>query len=154
MANFKGGFAFNNEAAKVEVEQAPDGTLISCVNPVTGEELGGGGVEITTLSGNFNIKNGYSSSLTVKYMGYLNISGQDPADTLLPKSTALSQNGSKNLTDVALIDGRALFTPDGYSNAVVKNITNCTVETQSYGGFLQIWVTPTGGVPSITIAAS
>jgi hypothetical protein len=26
----------------VEVEQAPDGTLISCVNPVTGEELGGG----------------------------------------------------------------------------------------------------------------
>lgn len=43
MANFKGGFAFNNEAAKVEVEQAPDGTLISCVNPVTGESLGGGG---------------------------------------------------------------------------------------------------------------
>ena len=42
MANFKGGFAFNNEAAKVEVEQAPDGTLISCVNPVTGESLGGG----------------------------------------------------------------------------------------------------------------
>lgn len=39
MANFKGGFAFNNEAAKVEVEQAPDGTLISCVNPVTGEGL-------------------------------------------------------------------------------------------------------------------
>ena len=39
MANFKGGFAFNNEAAKVEVEQAPDGTLISCVNPVTGEDL-------------------------------------------------------------------------------------------------------------------
>lgn len=43
MASFKGGFAFNNEAAKVEVEQAPDGTLISCVNPVTGESLGGGG---------------------------------------------------------------------------------------------------------------
>lgn len=42
MANFKGGFAFNNEAAKVEVEQAPDGTLVSCVNPVTGESLGGG----------------------------------------------------------------------------------------------------------------
>jgi hypothetical protein len=41
MANFRGGFAFNNEAAKVEVEQAPDGTLISCVNPVTGESLGG-----------------------------------------------------------------------------------------------------------------
>ena len=41
MANFKGGFAFNNEAAKVEVEQAPDGTLISCVNPVTGESLAG-----------------------------------------------------------------------------------------------------------------
>lgn len=41
MANFKGGFAFNNEAAKVEVEQAPDGTLISCVNPVTGESIGG-----------------------------------------------------------------------------------------------------------------
>lgn len=41
MANFKGGFAFNNEAAKVEVEQAPDGTLVSCVNPVTGESLGG-----------------------------------------------------------------------------------------------------------------
>lgn len=39
MANFKGGFAFNNEAAKAEVEQAPDGTLISCVNPVTGESL-------------------------------------------------------------------------------------------------------------------
>lgn len=32
MANFKGGFAFNNEAAKVEVEQAPDGTLIIKVN--------------------------------------------------------------------------------------------------------------------------
>lgn len=42
MANFKGGFAFNNEAAKVEVEQAPDGTLISCVNPVTGESLSAG----------------------------------------------------------------------------------------------------------------
>lgn len=42
MANFKGGFAFNNEAAKVEVEQAPDGTLISCVNPVTGESLNAG----------------------------------------------------------------------------------------------------------------
>lgn len=42
MANFKGGFAFNNEAAKVEVEQAPDGTLISCINPVTGESLAGG----------------------------------------------------------------------------------------------------------------
>lgn len=42
MDNFKGGFAFNNEAAKVEVEQAPDGTLISCVNPVTGESLAGG----------------------------------------------------------------------------------------------------------------
>lgn len=41
MANFRGGFAFNNEAAKVEVEQAPDGTLISCVNPVTGESIGG-----------------------------------------------------------------------------------------------------------------
>lgn len=154
MANFKGGFAFNNEAAKVEVEQAPDGTLISCVNPVTGEELGGGGVEITKLSGNFNIKNGYSNNLSVKYMGCLNISGQEPADTLLPKSTSITQNGSKNLSDVVLIDGRALFTPDGYANAVVKNITNCTVETQSSGGFLQIWVTPTGGLPSITIAAS
>lgn len=43
MANFKGGFAFNNEAAKAEVEQAPDGTLISCINPVTGESLSGGG---------------------------------------------------------------------------------------------------------------
>ena len=42
MANFRGGFAFNNEAAKVEVEQAPDGTLISCVNPVTGEGLNAG----------------------------------------------------------------------------------------------------------------
>lgn len=41
MANFKGGFAFNNGPAKVEVEQAPDGTLISCVNPVTGESLAG-----------------------------------------------------------------------------------------------------------------
>ena len=48
MANFKGGFAFNNEAAKVEVEQAPDGTLISCVNPVTGEELGGGATDVIT----------------------------------------------------------------------------------------------------------
>lgn len=45
MANFKGGFAFNNEAAKVEVEQAPDGTLISCVNPVTGESLNAGNSE-------------------------------------------------------------------------------------------------------------
>ncbi len=42
MANFKGGFAFNNGAAKVEVEQAPDGTLISCVNPVTGESMSAG----------------------------------------------------------------------------------------------------------------
>lgn len=42
MANFKGGFAFNNEAAKVEVEQAPDGTLISCVNPVTGQSMSSG----------------------------------------------------------------------------------------------------------------
>lgn len=42
MANFKGGFAFNNEAAKVEVEQAPDGTLVSCVNPVTGQSLNAG----------------------------------------------------------------------------------------------------------------
>lgn len=47
MANFRGGFAFNNEAAKVEVEQAPDGTLISCVNPVTEESLGGGGGSVT-----------------------------------------------------------------------------------------------------------
>lgn len=39
MANFKGGFAFNNGPAKVVVEQAPDGTLVSCVNPVTGESL-------------------------------------------------------------------------------------------------------------------
>lgn len=45
MVNFKGGFAFNNEAAKVEVEQAPDGTLISCVNPVTGEGLNAGNSE-------------------------------------------------------------------------------------------------------------
>ena len=52
MANFKGGFAFNNEAAKVEVEQAPDGTLISCVNPVTGGSLGGGGVFIEPAPGN------------------------------------------------------------------------------------------------------
>lgn len=51
MANFKGGFAFNNEAAKVEVEQAPDGTLISCVNPVTGEELAAGGIFIKSASG-------------------------------------------------------------------------------------------------------
>lgn len=42
MANFRGGFAFNNEAAKVEVEQAPDGTLVSCVNPVTGQSMTGG----------------------------------------------------------------------------------------------------------------
>lgn len=42
MANFKGGFAFNNEAAKVEVEQSPNGALISCINPVTGESMGGG----------------------------------------------------------------------------------------------------------------
>ena len=42
MANFKGGFAFNNGPAKAEVEQAPDGTLISCVNPVTGEGLNAG----------------------------------------------------------------------------------------------------------------
>lgn len=42
MANFKGGFAFNNEAAKVEVEQSPNGALISCTNPVTGESMGGG----------------------------------------------------------------------------------------------------------------
>lgn len=42
MANFKGGFAFNNGPAKAEVEQAPDGTLISCVNPVTGESLNAG----------------------------------------------------------------------------------------------------------------
>lgn len=50
MANFKGGFTFNNEAAKVEVEQAPDGTLMSCVNPVTGESLGG--VFIKPAAGN------------------------------------------------------------------------------------------------------
>ena len=55
MANFKGGFAFNNEAAKVEVEQAPDGTLISCVNPVTGEELGGGGVGEVAYEGEMPI---------------------------------------------------------------------------------------------------
>lgn len=42
MANFKGGFVFNNEAAKVEVEQSPNGALISCINPVTGESMGGG----------------------------------------------------------------------------------------------------------------
>ena len=42
MTNFKGGFAFNNEAAKVEVEQSPNGALISCINPVTGESMGGG----------------------------------------------------------------------------------------------------------------
>lgn len=42
MDNFKGGFAFNNEAAKVEVEQSPNGALISCINPVTGESMGGG----------------------------------------------------------------------------------------------------------------
>lgn len=56
MANFKGGFAFNNEAAKVEVEQAPDGTLISCVNPVTGESLNAGNSEeviIGTLAAPF-----------------------------------------------------------------------------------------------------
>lgn len=51
MANFKGGFAFNNEAAKVEVEQAPDGTLISCVNPVTGESLAGGDNYVETFEG-------------------------------------------------------------------------------------------------------
>lgn len=51
MVNFKGGFAFNNEAAKVEVEQAPDGTLISCVNPVTGESLGGSNNYKETYSG-------------------------------------------------------------------------------------------------------
>lgn len=42
MANFKGGFAFNNGPAKVVVEQAPDGTLVSCVNPVTGQGLNAG----------------------------------------------------------------------------------------------------------------
>lgn len=51
MANFKGGFTFNNEAAKVEVEQQPDGTLVSCMNPVTGEELSGGGIFIKSASG-------------------------------------------------------------------------------------------------------
>lgn len=62
MANFKGGFAFNNEAAKAEVEQAPDGTLISCVNPVTGEGIGGNtydyridvAIEGSTVTADFN----------------------------------------------------------------------------------------------------
>lgn len=51
MANFKGGFAFNNEAAKVEVEQEADGTLVSCINPVTGKSLAGGENYVETFEG-------------------------------------------------------------------------------------------------------
>ena len=77
MANFKGGFAFNNEAAKVEVEQAPDGTLISCVNPVTGESLGGGNSKevitgtASTIFSNMGYDAAIALALDISYMNAL-----------------------------------------------------------------------------------
>lgn len=43
MADFKGGFRFNNGSAAAEVEQNADGSLVSCRNPITGESIGGSG---------------------------------------------------------------------------------------------------------------
>jgi hypothetical protein len=107
MANFKGGFAFNNEAAKAEVEQAPDGTLISCVNPVTGESLGGGGssdfsTATVTITESYSVA--FPAILTVGDLSYIAIAPQvynvGVYDIVLYKGHAL-------LTTEATVEGNA-----------------------------------------------
>lgn len=103
MANFKGGFAFNNEAAKVEVEQAPDGTLISCVNPVTGEELGGGG-DASVANVTFkNVNASLSPTVTLATTFYSSTLGDASNATFrLPANTEKS-------VKVLLYRGQAIF---------------------------------------------
>ena len=123
MANFKGGFAFNNEAAKVEVEQAPDGTLISCVNPVTGESLGGGGGgEIFTPV--FRITNHTGATKTVSFYTYYT-----SADGIVmgSRSQSITNNNSALVRDALLVNGVLNVTA---SNPLFKfaALANCTIE--------------------------
>jgi len=104
MDNFKGGFAFNNEAAKVEVEQAPDGTLISCVNPVTGESLGGGGGDASVANVTFkNVNTSLSPTVTLATTFYSSTVGDASSGSFrLPANTEKS-------VKVLLYKGQAVF---------------------------------------------
>lgn len=67
MADFIGGFNFNNDAAVVEVGVDKDGTLEFCRNPVTGEEMGGADNYVETITGTaadvFNTNDYYTDAL-------------------------------------------------------------------------------------------
>lgn len=111
MANFKGGFAFNNEAAKVEVEQAPDGTLVSCINPVTGEELGGGGGPVVTTA-NITLLNKTGGPVSNLLFPVLGGTEGDYYGRAISVTLANNQSGSYT---VMLIDGRCALLGAGQS---------------------------------------
>lgn len=123
MVNFKGGFAFNNEAAKVEVEQAPDGTLISCVNPVTGEELGGGG-GFEPFSGTITLKNNLSSTA---YLAFPCTNGGKE----IIKNVSAPTNTSITITTALLINGLFYVGAARSNSAVHFNATGAEFVDQA-----------------------
>lgn len=149
MANFKGGFAFNNEAAKVEVEQAPDGTLISCVNPVTGESLGGGGgAEIFTPI--FRITNHSGSTRSVTFNIYYT-----SADEIIMgnRNQSITNNNSALVRDALLVNGVLIVTA---SNPLFKfaAVANCTIESFNDPGAIYgpiCYVTPIDATEEVSI---
>ena len=131
MANFKGGFAFNNEAAKVEVEQAPDGTLISCVNPVTGESLGGGG-GFSQYGSALTITNGYNANLSISYI-VVGESGEINTIKIQNQSVTTSVP-VKDFASLALYGGNQIILTIPRTDLLFTNKVNCEVVATRIAG--------------------
>ena len=150
MANFKGGFAFNNEAAKVEVEQAPDGTLISCVNPVTGESLGGGGGGVL-FEHNVKLTNAAGSPKQFCYLAYQ--AGDAPM--MFVYGSSLGANASMTWANCALVDGK--ISVYGIVSTAIKitAVSNCTIEEVSITGGTNVatFIIPTDPNSNVEVKA-
>ena len=110
---FRGGFNFNNDLAVCEVEQKEDGTLVSCHNPMTGQELhaGAGGWEL--LTGDLKLIKSGSGSVTVSFIPY-----NELCEELVPDYATANTSGI-DIANIAIIDGTVIVRQQTVASPVV-----------------------------------